>query len=262
MKIIAFFKNLISFFPRKVKTLKGVVKDIRYIKNVTISELNDLNTLMKVFITTSSNIPPFLRSQYSQDMIAYLFLKTNMKKEKGFYIDIGAHDGVTLSNTYLFEQIGWKGICVEPIPDIFIQLQKNRTCDVINAAITDKLCNSADFIQVSGPDMLSGLDSEMSSSHKKRIKAENGSVEVIKVKTLTFDAIMQNYPEINHIDFLSIDVEGGEMNILQTINFKKYSFGIITIENNEPDNKLTVFMKNHEYCEFCKTGCDIMFIKQ
>jgi FkbM family methyltransferase len=209
--------------------------------------------------STENLLGKSFNGQYLQDMIAYLFLQG---KKDGFYIDIGAHNGITINNTYIFEQLGWKGVCVEPMPDIYLQLWKNRKCDLINAAIADKNVNDADFVRVLGPDMLSGLDSEMLDSHRERIKKENGIVESIRVNTITFDTLMQNYPDVTHVDFLSIDVEGGEISILKTINFNKYSFGIITIENNEPGNVLIELMQNKGYQILCKSGGDIMFIKQ
>jgi hypothetical protein len=56
------------------------------------------------------------QGEFFQDMIAYLYLQ---KRENGFFVDIGANDGLIGSNSYIFEQIGWKGICVEPQSDIF-----------------------------------------------------------------------------------------------------------------------------------------------
>lgn len=245
--------GLIKYIPRKIRNflLKGIISEIEEIKTKTVQT----DFLMKLI---DYSLDKQFFSQYYQDMIAYLFLK---RKADGFCIDIGAHDGVTLSNSYFFELLGWKCICIEPLPDIFLKLQKNRKCELINAAVTDKCIDGAVFTKVLGPDMLSGLNSDISNSHKKRIKSEKGTVEYINVKTITFDAIMQNHPDVAHVDFLSIDVEGGELTILKTINFKKYSFGIITIENNEHGNILSKYMNEQGYRVFCNAGCDIMFIK-
>jgi len=258
MKILI---NLIKYFPRKIKSnlLKNISNEIKHLKK-DIEILNEKTMQNDLLIRNliEISLDKQFYSQYFQDVIAYFFLK---RKTDGFYIDIGAHDGVTISNTYFFEQIGWKGICVEPLPEIFVKLQKNRKCELINTAIADKCNNNAIFNKVLGPDMLSGLDSNMTITQKERIKNEKGAVEHINVKTITFDMLMQNYQNNFYIDFLSLDVEGAEMSILKTINFEKYSFGIITIENNEPDNILVEYMQKQGYCVYCKTGCDIMFIK-
>lgn len=58
-------------------------------------------------------------------------------QKKGVFIDVGANDGITFSNTYALEQIGWTGICIEPHPDIFLKLRGNRSCECICAAAVD-----------------------------------------------------------------------------------------------------------------------------
>jgi hypothetical protein len=65
------------------------------------------------------------QGQFFQDMIAFLYLQN---KKDGFYLDIGANDGISGSNTYIFEQIGWNGICIEPQPDVYKILKKYRNC--------------------------------------------------------------------------------------------------------------------------------------
>jgi hypothetical protein len=59
-------------------------------------------------------------------------------KTNGYFIDIGAHNGVDINNTYYFENEGWSRICFEPIPDIFEQLKQNRKCKTVNKAISDE----------------------------------------------------------------------------------------------------------------------------
>jgi len=66
-------------------------------------------------------------SQYQQDK--YLNEIVFKNKEKGFFLDIGAHDGASLNNTYFFEKYRkWNGICIEPIPEVFAKLDENRNC--------------------------------------------------------------------------------------------------------------------------------------
>src|SRR4051794_23562842 len=85
--------------------------------------------------------------QELQDMYAYLWFRG---KRDGFFVDIGAYDGVTISNTYSLEQIGWKGICIEPVPSVFETLRQKRRCDCINAALSDKDMGYNNFIQTTG----------------------------------------------------------------------------------------------------------------
>jgi hypothetical protein len=78
---------------------------------------------------------------------------------------------------------------------------------------------------------------------------------------MTFDEIMENHPNVKHIDFMSLDVEGHEVKILETINFGKYTFGLFTIENNEPE-KIKALMSKNGYKVFMEIGADTMFIPE
>ena len=74
-------------------------------------------------------------SQYGQDQVVFELLG---KPKTGVFIDIGANDGLTFSNSFLFEEKGWQGICIEPHPTIFSELQNTRKCHCVNACIADK----------------------------------------------------------------------------------------------------------------------------
>ncbi|MGL4348372.1 MAG: FkbM family methyltransferase [Chlamydiales bacterium] len=111
-------------------------------------------------------------SQYGQDQ----FVNENFFKNrtKGIFVDIGAHNGISLSNTYFFEkELDWTGICIEPIPHVFKQLQKNRNCLCICSCITTEHNTIQHFLQISGyPEMLSGLVDKFDKRHLDRITHE------------------------------------------------------------------------------------------
>jgi FkbM family methyltransferase len=199
------------------------------------------------------------QGQFLQDMIAYLYLSPHPRHINRFFVDIGANDGIIGSNTYIFEQLGWKGICVEPQPDIFNHyLKRQRKCDLYNVALSSKSGDNIEFFKAHGAPALSGLNENMSEGHKKWA-AEYGKIEIINVKTTTFEEIMKKHPDIKHIDFMSIDVEGHEMEILKTINFNEYKFDFVTIEKSDPD-KIIKHMQENGYKIFMEIGADIMFI--
>src|SRR5271154_2832757 len=123
--------------------------------------------LLKLNLLQSDNLQTYIYnsilfmtyySQYKQDYWVDRLLK---RREKGIFLDIGANDGVSISNTYFFEQSrGWEGICVEPIPDVYARLVNNRKCQTINACISDKAGQEV-FFRIEGHnEMLSGLKSE------------------------------------------------------------------------------------------------------
>ena len=174
--------DVIKYLPRRIKSsivgdmkreLINVILFQKSIVQMMLSNLNDLE---------SQNIG--FTGQRKQDVYAYVFFKG---KREGFFIDIGAHDGKSLSNTYFFEQIGWNGICVEPQADICEILKQNRNCDIYNVAIGSETKDNVEFVKASGVSMLSGLNSEMTKAHKERIVREKGKIEIIKIKVLSFD---------------------------------------------------------------------------
>ncbi|MDR2547755.1 MAG: FkbM family methyltransferase [Lachnospiraceae bacterium] len=252
--------NVIMYLPRRIR--KFIIGNIeRELKTVLESTLLFQQMILSQPISLEFQDIKF-RGQIRQDLYAFVFFNG---KRDGFFIDIGAHDGICFNNTYFFEQIGWKGICIEPQADIYEILKKNRNCDVYNVAIGNETKDDVDFVKVHGVDMLSGLNSEMTKVHKERIEREKGRIELIKIETLSFNDLMKNYPNKTYIDFLSIDVEGAEMSILKSIDFSKYSFGLLTVENNKErknnDREMKKYMSVQGYEVLHDLGLDIMFMK-
>jgi FkbM family methyltransferase len=230
---------------------KNIIKDI--LANLFFLRSIEISMRSKRYYKRNFGNLKF-QGEYFQDMIAFCFLE---KIKKGFYLDIGANDGISGSNTYIFEQIGWDGICIEPQPNVYKMLKKYRKCNSYNVALSSKKNDSVDFYKTTA-NALGGFGDDMSEEQKTRIE-NYGKFETIKVKTMTFDEIMNNYPNIKHIDFLSLDVEGHELSILKTINFQKYSFGFLTIEKNNSE-KIKQIMKENNYNIFMERKSDIMFV--
>jgi len=169
-------------------------------------------------------------SQYGQDVALY----NNFFKDKknGYFVEIGAFDGLLLSNTYLFEERGWDGVCVEPMNDAFEQLKKNRKCKCFNYAVTNRDDEYLDFCKITGfNNMLSGVIDSYDDKHKERILRECpqlGTKEKIKVKNIQFNDLITE----TTIDLLSVDTEGGEDALLNSIDMVKYKIDVILIEDN------------------------------
>lgn len=193
----------------------------------------------------------------NQDLIAYLYFNG---RSTGFFLDIGAFDGLEISNTWALEQLGWDGICIEPVPEIFARLSANRGCHLVNAALARESGHAAPFLKVSGQLGLSGLARQMPARIRDGLDQQGLDVETIQVDTVTFDEVMQNHPAVMQIDFLSIDVEGGELDVLESIDFQRYRFGLITIENNAGRARLRDFLGRQGYVLFIDLGVDLMFV--
>jgi hypothetical protein len=139
-------------------------------------------------------------------------------------------------------------------------LIKNRKCECVNAVITDRPYDKIKFANVRGNNMLSGLYELMNERQKGRILREKHEIEYIDIKALAFNGLFGN-DNHRHIDFMSLDVEGGELSVLKAIDFNRYSFGLITIEwSNKTDKSLVDFMKKNGYKIYMELEWDTMFV--
>lgn len=201
-------------------------------------------------------------SQYHQDEYIYeLFFKN---KYNGIFVDIGAHDGITYSNTFFFEKhLGWSGICVEPIPELFERLRTNRKCVCVQGCIFDK-SETAPFLKLGGRlEMLSGIIENYDPLHRKIIQEELDSCEirseVIQVQCYKLtDLLLDNH--LHRVDFLSIDTEGGELGILQSIDFERIDIDVIQVENNY-QSPFQQFLEPMGYKKIISVGVDEIYQK-
>lgn len=203
-------------------------------------------------------------SQLGQDFLAYKFLISlnNLSKT---YVDIGAHDGISYSNTYFFEKfLGWKGICIEPNPNVFTELKKNRNSLNFQCAISDKN-EDIEFMIIQGySEMLSGAVKHLNKKHKNRIKSEvnkyNQDVTIVSVKSLKLQDILED-AELDKIDLLSIDIEGGEYSALKSIDFNRVEFRLIITENNYREKKIRKLLKKCNYHLALRVESDEFYCK-
>ncbi|MFA6569934.1 MAG: FkbM family methyltransferase [Bacteroidota bacterium] len=201
-------------------------------------------------------------SQYLQDYFIDKFCFK--KKENGFFLDIGAYDGVTFSNTYFFEkERAWKGICVEPINSVYEKLISVRTCQCVNGCIAEN-DGVATFHHLDGPsEMLSGIDSNFDERHLERMNREvhelGGKLIKTEVKTYNVNTILSNQ-KIDKIDLLSIDAEGSELSILKTIDFNSVKINVLTIENNYKSDDIREILSPFGYSSIGYLCADEIFI--
>lgn len=166
-------------------------------------------------------------SQLKQDLNV---LKTLNEKKNGYFIDIGASNGINLSNTYLLEKdYEWKGICIEPLPEEFELLKINRPKSIcINKAVYNTSNQIVSFAISNVDTMYSGI-ADCIDCHIEKV---NSDKQLINVQTITLNDILEQNNAPNYIDYLSIDTEGSEFEIIKSVDLKKYIFGIIDIEHN------------------------------
>lgn len=210
-------------------------------------------------------------SQDGQDK----YLEENVFKgfKNGFFVDVGAHDGISINNTLYFEtKNNWTGINIEPLPEVFKKLEKNRPkCINLNLAVDnvseDMLESTAEFYMNTGyTEMISGLTNYFDPRHLNRLNNENrqkGShTQKIMVKTKSLKKIFEEN-NVTHINYLSIDVEGAEFPVILSIDFNKVFIDIIGFENNYNDVSVPIIKYlNSKGFNVIKRSLDIFMINK
>lgn len=202
-------------------------------------------------------------SQKGQDK----FLNESLFKHKknGVFVEIGAHDGISFSNTYFFErELEWKGICVEPNPNMFTKLALNRGCICEQLCISDS-AGKKDFLLCTGYmlEMYSGLLDNYDPRHLDRIEQEmhqfGGDKTVISVDCITLQGLFDKH-NLTSIDLLSIDIEGGELSAIKSIDFDKVYVDVILIENNFNENYVKDYLETKNYLLVQHIGKDDIYV--
>lgn len=200
-------------------------------------------------------------SQLGQDLWV---IDTMKYKKNGYFVDLGALDGLTHSNTLMLEnKYSWSGICVEANPYVFPKLSSNRNCMCVNSLLdsTDnnyKEFHCADELSfVENPNRAIQLE-----QLKLLLKQRNMEYHSVFLKTRSISKILEIYNAPYVIDYLSIDIEGMEYDILKTFPFDEYHINLITVEHNAPHigseyrNKIKELLESNDF-EFVKGNDDI-----
>ncbi|MET3580136.1 FkbM family methyltransferase [Mesorhizobium robiniae] len=176
-------------------------------------------------------------------------------KPTGFYVDVGAFDGVYLSNTLSFEQQGWRGICVEPHPDYAKICESNRplACTLQMACVDDENLREIPFYTeeigiYSRLEIENGDVDQLKASYKKHeLKVDGFQKTVVAARTLA--SIIREHARGEAIDFISIDVEGGEKRVLDGLGLDKIRPRALVIEanNSERSDLLVSYMDGYGY---------------
>lgn len=207
---------------------------------------------------------PFQQTTFSQqgeDMVINFVLRNHFKINKPSYLDIGAHHPFYLSNTAKLYLSGGRGINIEPNPEFTKLFNKFRSRDInLNVGISDEQ-GEADYYCMSIP-TVNTFNRELAEyfQNEKNIKI----VKIQKIRTLTVANVLREFNGDQMPDFLNIDVEGLDMLILNSINFKNHRPKIICIEANtladEQNEELLNFMTSKEYIHYAHNNINKIFI--
>ncbi len=167
------------------------------------------------------------KSQLGQDIFCLL---TNSYKRGGFFVEFGATNGVDLSNTYLLEKkFNWTGILAEPAAIWHDDLKRHRTALIDLDCVWSSSGQQLEFETTKEVAEFSTI-SAFSGSDRHASKRKNS--ERSTVNTISLMDLLAKYSAPNLIEYLSVDTEGSELEILSSFDFSKYSFEAITVEHN------------------------------
>jgi FkbM family methyltransferase len=228
--------------------------------NIALKKIAFISFL--IFITNSRCHEITYVSQYGQDKYCHTLFS---EKTDGTYVEIGAHNGIKFSNTYIFQQLGWRGMCIEPIPEVYNELCKNRNsnCICIRGCIAD-FSGEAQFLHVVGHcEMLSGLTQKYDPRHVNRIRMEatanRDTLALHTVMCYKLNDLLTLY-SFFHVDILTIDTEGGELDILRSIDFDTFDIDILCVEDNyDLKNDMCSHLEKHNFNLITTIGCDLIF---
>jgi FkbM family methyltransferase len=183
-------------------------------------------------------VAPFvdkMHAQLGQDLFVLAALDF---RRDGFFVDLGAADGVNLSNTALLEQeFGWRGICAEPARCFHESLRASRTAEIETACVWKETGGVLDFNETS--EATFSTIAIFSDSDMHGVMRQGG--RRYQVGTISLLDLLQKYDAPAVIDYLSIDTEGSEYEILRAFDFGRYRFRVITCEHNYTPMRAKIF---------------------
>ena len=213
-------------------------------------------------------------AQFGEDLIiAHLFEQIGIKKPS--YLDIGANEPRYISNTYFFYVHGSKGVLVEPNPYLYKKLKGFRSKDIVlNTGIGFTEIAEADFYLF--PNYANGLStfSEKEARHWEKTGIKGmGKIaveKVIKMPLIPINNILEQHFEKKAPNFISLDVEGLDLDILKSLDFTKYRPEVICVETLGYDenqkgyklNDINEFMLTKNYIVYADTWVNTIFCQK
>lgn len=223
MKMPRLPRVLILSLSLIILTILSLRLSDNYEKNEQCCALAPLQNVL-ASITEAIGLREF-HSQVGQDR--WIVMNAFPGVRDGYFVDVGSADGVRDSNTKSLEDIGWKGICIDPYPTNM----KGRQCALFEEVVSSA---SGQTVQFRKAGFLGGIDNKLG-RWKDAERVRNSPVVTWTTTTLNEILTRANAPEFIH--YMSIDIEGGELEALKGLDFSKYRIGAITIEHNREEPK-------------------------
>lgn len=209
----------------------------------------------------TATMPVQFRSQFGEDTVLWDIFDT---QPDGFFIEVGAYDGVSLSVSYAFESVGWKGLLIEALPDRFEQCRKARpNSRVVQAALSKKGSAGTTTFEVVHGDGWAEMFSyhKTTQHHLETVRNLGGTKTQVTVPLTTMNDLLKDHT--GPIDFAVIDVEGGELDLLDGFDLHKYKPRVMLIEDNQGSRGtgLPQYMSMFPYTEVGWVGVNRLYVR-
>jgi FkbM family methyltransferase len=197
--------------------------------------------------------------QHLEDLIIEEIL--NDDKSNGVCIEVGAYDGRTISNTLHFEEKGWTALCIEPIPSAYEECTKIRK-QCYQCCISDDDYDDKDFTIFCLNTNLCAIssllpDERLIASHAHLIT----DVQKCKVKVRSLNSLLKELDFPKDIDFISIDTENTELDVLKGIDLNIYNVKLFVIENNFDEPFIENYLSQFSYTKVKRVNVNDFYIK-
>lgn len=222
-----------------------------------------VNNYLNYFKDRINNLIKYQKtySQTGEDLILNVLLKN---KKRGFYVDIGANDPKKFNNTFLFYKNGWSGINIEPNTKKIDLFKKIRKRD-LNLNFGVGTANGDLNFYIFKENTLSTFSKEVANDY---VSMDHKILDVKKIKVLSLKTIFDKYLNGRNIDFLSVDTEGNDLDVLNSNDWNKYRPNFLIIEtleykNDNSGKKLNdlydVYLNNLEYEKIADTYINTIY---
>lgn len=156
------------------------------------------------------------------------------EKKAGYFVEFGATNGITMSNSHLLEtQYGWQGILAEPNPEYHARLGRERTCSISHKCVYSRSGETMNFLCTEKA-LFSRLEAINPGDHNEAGGKRDVS-QSIAVETISLNDLLDQYNAPAEIDYMSVDTEGSELEILSAFDFDRRRIKLMTIEHNFTD---------------------------
>lgn len=239
------FKNFAKYVLKICGVALTSYEELEFLKNNRKSaiDMKFLHALPRRFAPDVLDWLDDSKAQLRQDLFVLACLDF---KRNGYFVEFGATDGVTLSNTYLLERsFGWRGILAEPARCWHEALGANRSVHIEKKCVWKESGDKLLFNEVSVAELSTINQFNEVDLHRKA----RGRGVHYEVESISLTDLLRQYDAPSIIDFLSIDTEGSEFDILKSFDFERYSFRVVACEHNHTPMRESVYnlLSQHGY---------------